>query len=598
MEMKWNLDILYQGYEDSKYQQDYAKVFELINKLNSHADLLKSINKDDEQSVINAIEKELRLEEEFNSLIGELFTYSSLRTATNVNDFTALGEMGKLQMALQETVSSSVTFTKFLLELDLDKLAQNSELIKTYLFILHNNQENAKHILSDREEILASKLELVASSSWSDLQQQLTANLMIKVDGFDDEMPLSAVRNLAYDNNQVVRKNAYLAELEACKQIETSVAMALNNIKREVNIMMPLRGYKNALEKTLVQSHMRMETLNAMIEAIKEETIKFRKYFKLKAQALGYKKGLPFYDLFAPMGNLTKEYTIEEAKDLVLEVYKSFSDKLYALGKEAFENQWIDFLPSQGKSGGAFCAGLDNHNQSRVLTNFTGSLSDIQTLAHELGHAYHGRITCDNAPLNRDYPMPLAETASIFCQTLMAKKMINEIDDPMEKLTVVEQSLQEDTQCIIDILSRFLFESNVLASDVAVPLSADDMCKMMLDAQDESYGDGLDAKYRHQYMWLVKSHYYSAGLNFYNWPYAFGLLFGKGLYKQYLKDPKSFVLKYDQMLRNTGFMSVEDVAKSMDIDVTNKAFWIESLQFIEEDIDTFESLLKTTKMIK
>ena len=334
-----------------------------------------------------------------------------------------------------------------------------------------------------------------------------------------------------------------------------------------------------------------------MIEAIKEEAPKFREYFKLKARALGHKNGLPFYDLFAPMGSMHKMYTIEEAKDLVLDVYGSFSKSLYELGREAFENRWIDVLPHEGKSGGAFCADLGNHDQSRVLTNFTGSLSDVQTLAHELGHAYHGRVVLANAPLNRDYPMPLAETASIMCQTLMAKKMINDMTDPFEKLTVVEESLQEDSQCVIDILSRFIFESKVLAEPIARPLSANDMCNFMLEAQDESYGDGLDPEFKHPYMWLCKGHYYSAGLNFYNWPYAFGLLFGKGLYKQYLKDKDAFVKNYDQMLRNTGFMSVEDVAMSMNIDVTKKDFWIESLKFIEEDIDLFETLLKETKAI-
>ena len=416
-------------------------------------------------------------------------------------------------------------------------------------------------------------------------------------EGFEENMPLSAVRNLAYDHSEKVRKAAYEAELSAYKQVEDSVAMALNNIKREVNIMMPLRGYKDALEKTLKQSRMSKATLDAMIEAIKEEAPKFREYFKLKAKALGHENGLPFYDLFAPMGSMHKTYTIEEAKDLVLDVYGSFSKPLYDLGKEAFENRWIDVLPHEGKSGGAFCAGLDNHNESRVLTNFTGSLSDVQTLAHELGHAYHGRVVLDNAPLNRDYPMPLAETASIMCQTLMAKKMIDDMTDPYEKLTVVEESLQEDSQCVIDILSRYLFETKVLAEPIARPLSATDMCNFMVEAQDNSYGDGLDPEFKHPYMWLCKSHYYSAGLNFYNWPYAFGLLFGKGLYKQYLKDKESFVKNYDQMLRNTGFMSVEDVAMSMNIDVTKKDFWIESLKFIEEDIDLFESLLKETKAI-
>ena len=176
--------------------------------------------------------------------------------------------------------------------------------------------------------------------------------------------------------------------------------------------------------------------------------------------------------------------------------------------------------------------------------------------------------------------------------------MITEMTDSLEKLTVLEVSLQEDTQCVIDILSRYLFETSVLETPVEQPLSAKDMCNLMLKAQDESYGDGLDKEYRHPYMWLCKGHYYSAGLNFYNWPYAFGLLYGKGLYKQYIKNKEEFVKNYDQMLRNTGMMSVEDVAKAMNIDVTKKDFWIESLRFIEEDIDEFEQLLKEVGMIK
>ena len=591
MNMTWNLEIMYKGYDDPKYISDNQKVLEIIKEMN------ELVGKLDVKNAVSCIEQELKLEEELNKVLSELFSYSSLRASTNVNDYEALGEMGKLQMVLQETVAAGVAFTKFLKEVDLDKLAKESELIKTYLFILKSNQETASHMLSDKEEVLASRLSLVGSRSWSDLQSQLTANLSIKVEGFEENMPLSAVRNLAYDHSEKVRKAAYEAELSAYKQVEDSVAMALNNIKREVNIMMPLRGYKDALEKTLKQSRMSKATLDAMIEAIKEEAPKFREYFKLKAKALGHENGLPFYDLFAPMGSMHKTYTIEEAKDLVLDVYGSFSKPLYDLGKEAFENRWIDVLPHEGKSGGAFCAGLDNHNESRVLTNFTGSLSDVQTLAHELGHAYHGRVVLDNAPLNRDYPMPLAETASIMCQTLMAKKMIDDMTDPYEKLTVVEESLQEDSQCVIDILSRYLFETKVLEQPVSRPLSAADMCSFMNEAQDQSYGDGLDPEYKHPYMWLCKSHYYSAGLNFYNWPYAFGLLFGKGLYKQYLKDKEAFVKNYDQMLRNTGFMCVEDVALSMNIDVTKKDFWIESLKFIEEDIDLFEALLKETKAL-
>lgn len=589
MELTWDLEVLYKGYEDPKYIEDSKKIIELIN--------IAKEEKLDTNNKVLSIEKHLEMELEISKLIEELFSYNNLRVSTNVNDYAALAEMGKLRLALQETVASNVAFTKFLKDVDLDALAKESEVIKNHLFILKEEQSEALHMLSDSEEILASKLQLVGSSGWSQLQGNLTSNLVIDVLGYGNNLPLPSVRNMAYSADANLRKVAYEAEINAYKRIEDAVAMALNNIKREVNIMMPLRHYESALEKTLEQSRMSAATLNAMIEAIKEEAPRFREYLRLKGKMLGHNDGIAFYDMFAPVGKLTKEYSILEAKELVLDAFGSFSKPLYDLGYEAFNNRWIDFLPREGKRGGAFCAGLDNHNQSRVLTNFTGSLADIQTLAHELGHAYHGRVVQENSPLNRSYPMPLAETASIFCQTLMSKKMIAEITDPMEKLTVVEVSLSEDTQCVIDILSRFIFESEVLNTPISKPLSAKELCDMMLNAQEASYGNGLAKDIRHPYMWVCKSHYYSAGLNFYNFPYAFGLLYGKGLYKQYLKDKEAFVKNYDKMLQATGYMSVEDVAKTMGIDVTNKEFWIESLKFIEEEIDLFEELLNELKLV-
>ena len=589
MELTWDLEVLYKGYEDPKYIEDSKKIIELIN--------IAKEEKLDINNKVLSIEKHLEIQLEISKLIRELFSYNNLRVSTNVNDYAALAEMGKLRLALQETVASNVAFTKFLKDVDLDALANLSEVIKNHLFVLKEEQSEALHMLSDSEEILASKLQLVGSSGWSQLQGNLTSNLVIDVLGYGNNLPLPSVRNMAYSADANLRKVAYEAEINAYKRIEDAVAMALNNIKREVNIMMPLRHYESALEKTLEQSRMSAATLNAMIEAIKEEAPRFREYLRLKGKMLGHNDGIPFYDMFAPVGKLTKEYSILEAKELVLDAFGSFSKPLYDLGYEAFNNRWIDFLPREGKRGGAFCAGLDNHNQSRVLTNFTGSLADIQTLAHELGHAYHGRVVQENSPLNRSYPMPLAETASIFCQTLMSKKMIAEITDPMEKLTVVEVSLSEDTQCVIDILSRFIFESEVLNTPISKPLSAKELCDMMLNAQEASYGNGLAKDIRHPYMWVCKSHYYSAGLNFYNFPYAFGLLYGKGLYKQYLKDKEAFVKNYDMMLQATGYMSVEDVAKTMGIDVTNKEFWIESLKFIEEEIDLFEELLNELKLV-
>ena len=316
----------------------------------------------------------------------------------------------------------------------------------------------------------------------------------------------------------------------------------------------------------------------------------FEAYLQAKAKYLGHSTNLPFYDLFAPVGKLEKTYTYEEAQEIIKKAYYGYSKRLGDFASKAFANDWIDVYPKKGKRGGAFCSNQPQLHQSRIMTNFTGSLSDVLTLAHELGHGYHGEVISSNKPLHWSYPMPLAETASIFCETIVNNHLLSLITDPKERLSVLENSLQGDTQVIIDILSRFIFESK-LFEKASGPVSKHVMKDMMIDAQKEAYLNGLDHNQLHPYMWLVKGHYYSAGLNFYNFPYAFGLLFGKGLYAQYLKDPKRFLKSYDDLLALTTKTSVEECALSMDIDVTKKDFWIDSLNQVKKDIDEVIQLM-------
>ena len=587
----WDLSELYEGYETDKYKNDVARLDKAIEDINECA---KNLDHKDE---VKSLETYLKLEEQINVLFETLLNYSSLQLSTNVNDSKADLEIGKIVMKFQKLVKPEVLYSKFIKSVNVEKVCSESAYLNQYKWNLLNSKKDAKHRLSDKEELILSKYDQIAGSSWSDLQSKLTSNLKIKVEGFEKEMPLSEVRNLAYSKEKEVRKNCYDAEIKAYENIEDSVAMALNNIKRQANINVELRGYKSVIDMTLQNSHMSEKTLNALISAIKQELPKLREYFKLKAKALGYQKGLPFYDLFAPMGELTKSYTYEEARDLVIDVYGSFSKEMADSARRAFDNNWIDLLPYSGKVGGAFCSYQPTLHQARVLTNFTGSLSDVQTLAHELGHAYHGYVMSYNPPLQWDHPMQLAETASTFAQLLMTKKMLADFTNPEDKLTLIEYSLEEDTQVVVDILCRFLFENKVVDTPLEKSLSADDMKNMMLEAQDESYGDGLDPSFKHPYMWLCKSHYYSAGLNFYNWPYAFGMLYARGLYAKYLENKEEFVKNYDEMLRNTCKMDVEDVAKTMGIDITKKAFWLSSLKQVEEDIAEFKALLKQTKKI-
>ncbi|MFA5692254.1 MAG: M3 family oligoendopeptidase [Acholeplasmataceae bacterium] len=580
MNNKWSLDSLYKGF-DSKYQNDLDK---LDLKINEYITFLDTKNDDD----INYLETYLKYNEEILILIRTLGAFASLRQATDVADYEALTYLAKISNIARKTTKADVRFNRYLKDLDLDNLANKSNLINHYLYNLKREQNNANYLLSEKEEELYSKMQELSSSSWSQIHNLATANLMIEING--KEHTFSDVRNMAYDKDPKVRKDAYLAELEAYKNVDDYVAIALSNIKREVNTINDLRGYKDALSKTLIQSKIKKETLDAMLSAMHDYKDDFANYLKAKAKYLGHQNGLPFYDLFAPVGSLSKTYTFKEAKSLTKDAFSSYSKSLSDFADKAFKNNWIDPFPKKGKRGGAFCSNLPQINESRIMLNFTGSLDDIMTLAHELGHGYHGDIIKDNSPLHWSYPMPLAETASIFCETIMKEHLLTTIDNDDEKLSILELGLQGDTQVIIDILSRYLFETKLL-NNANRPISKNELNTWMLEAQKEAYLDGLDHNYLHQYMWLVKGHYYSAGLNFYNFPYAFGLLFGKGLYAIYLKDKNKFLNDYDNLLKLTTKMDAEDVALKMGIDLTKKDFWLGSLKMIKKDIDLVTQLL-------
>lgn len=446
-------------------------------------------------------------------------------------------------------------------------------------------------MLSEKEEVLISKLTNTGSTAWSNLQNMISSTLVvdINIDGEEKQLPLPVVRNMAHDKDPAKRKLAYEAELKAYKKIEESSAAALNGIKGEVITLAELRGYKSPLEETLKDSRMDEETLNAMLTAMKEFLPVFHKYYRKKAEILGYENGLPFYEMFAPMGGVNRTFTYEEAMDYIIENFRSFSDRLADFVQNAYEKNWLDVEPREGKRGGAFCSNLHSIGESRIMANFNGSFSNMTTLAHELGHAYHGLNLKDETILNSGYPMPIAETASIFNETIVVNAALKEANDE-EALSILEASISDAGQVIVDIYSRFLFETELFERRKTHPLSVNELKEIMLEAQKQAYGDGLDHDILHPYMWLNKTHYYSAGRNFYNFPYAFGLLFSKGLYAEYLKRGEEFVKEYDELLNATGKNNIKDVALRMGIDVSDPEFFRNSLRLIEKDIERFIEL--------
>ena len=351
-----------------------------------------------------------------------------------------------------------------------------------------------------------------------------------------------------------------------------------------------MRGYNNALEETLIDSRLSSNTLDSLVKAIENALPELRRYLKHKAKLMGYTNGLPWYEMFAPVElSNPKKYTIEDSKEIIVESFGSFASDLQDMATQAYDDKWIDFLPREGKVGGAFCYNLPHIKQSRILSNFGGSISDIVTLAHELGHAYHGLMLEDNSILNTDYTMPVAETASTFCENIVFNASLETASDE-EKIMLIENSLQDLVQITVDILSRYKFETEVFDKRSHDFLDAAALKKIMTQAQTDTYGDGLDSSTYHPYMWIAKGHYYSAESNFYNFPYAFGGLFALGLYAQFEKEGKDFVPKYRNLLKATASASCEDVAKLANIDTTQVAFWESSLDQIVKRIDQYIEL--------
>ena len=582
---KWSLDVLYSGFDDPKFQNDVKEMDVFIQKFDC---LANSLDSADERTTLIQI---LELNEAYTIHINRLFNFCSLLQSTETTNPDCASYIGQLMQKNNATTKAATILEQYIANIkDLDSVIGDDALLNEYSYYLHEIQKSSKYLLNEDVEEALSRMDISGGAAWSDLQSYLTST--VKVDYKGEQTTLSSIRNMAYDADPEVRKSAYEAELAAYDKIKDAVAFSLNSIKMQDISACEMRGHASPLDKVLFNSKMQRATLEALLEAMKEYMPNFRNYLKAKAEALGHKNGLPWYDLFAPMGKSDNKYTVEEAKEYLMNIFKVENPRLAEIVDRAFEENWIDFFPREGKVGGAFCAGLEEQKQFRVLTNYDGSMSDIVTLAHELGHGYHNFMIFDNRPLNTHYSMPVAETASTFNENIVVNYAIAHASSDEEKLSLIEGQLSDVTQIICDIYSRFLFESKVVDNRTQSFMFADDLCSIMLDAQKEAYGDGLDPDVLHPYMWVCKGHYYSAGLGFYNFPYAFGGLFARGLYAKFLQEGPSFLEKYNYMLKETPVRSVEDVAKICDIDLTSKDFWLMSLHSYDEVIAEYKRLVK------
>lgn len=626
----WDLGSIYPDINSEKYKSDLAKLTEGIKTLKALNDQAENPDQKNHLNIQNWIADFFKADDILGPLANTLAAYSysiySVDTTSkslldNLNQVESLTDQYEIQL---NRFSHTVAKNRGILS----EFYANFPQYRKYEFSINEMLEDDIHTLSPELEGIIAKLQQTGGRAWDRLHEQLISNLKDPETG----KLFNELRNDAYSPDARLRKESWQKEIALLKQNEIAFAASLNNLKGETLSLLEERSWNCAIDRALSSSRMKKETLDALIAAIEESLPQWRKYLKAKAEYLknhnatastncGKEKGLAFYDLFAPLdgntasdGNtntagqtetgcntatpsatnnraaseeslLSKNWTFDEARDYIIREFASFSPKMGEFAQNAFDRNWIDARVHPGKVGGAYCQDFYVQKESRVLSNFTGAFSDIITLAHELGHAFHFFCIKDKDYRNANYPMTLAETASTFAETIV-KQDILKTASKEDRIKILELDLQDTCQVLVDILCRFYFERSVFEERQNGELTSEDFCRLMADAQERSYGDGLSAQ-RHEYMWAVKSHYYSVDLDFYNFPYAFGQLFAAGLYSRYKKEGKAFVDIYCNLLSDTGSMSCEDLCFKAGFDITKKDFWKSGIDFYINEIEQF-----------
>jgi pepF/M3 family oligoendopeptidase len=594
----WDLSNVYSGLAAPDFQTDVALVrthLEALDALLARAGIGRlPAPPSDLPAVTRAMDELLA---EFNAVLPLLSTvmayaYSFVTTDSyNQTAARALSEIEQLELRLDKQLTRIRAWTGSLGPA-LEGICARSAAAAQHRLVLEDMARDSHHLMSTELEDLAAELHLSGGGVMWKLQGGVLSQLKapIERDGRVEMLPITLVRNLSSDPSEEVRRRAFEAEQQAYASVRTSVAFALNCVKGSAVTLARRRGFEDVLEVSLEHNRIDRPTLVALMDTIREYFPVLRRYLLAKAAKLG-KPRLAWWDLHAPVGRATPTYTWDEAARFIVEQFGHFSDELAAFAAQAFERRWIDAEPRDGKRGGAFCMRVPKVEESRILANFDGTLDGMATVAHELGHAFHNRCQQGLPMLLRGAPMVLGETASIFCETLVFNAALEKCS-PEEQLAVLENQLLGATQVTLDISSRFIFESQVVRRRAEAELSADDFCEIMLQAQEETYGEALESEHRNPYMWVWKPHYYYGNLQFYNYPYAFGLLFGLGVYARYRQQGSAFIPQYRELLRSTGAGPAADLATRFGIDIRSRDFWRGSLDVIAAQVEhyrTFEA---------
>lgn len=584
--MRWNLDTIYAGGSESP-----AFHTELTGLEHDIAELGRSLDEAAKQEVAKA--SLLSWTVQLQSILlrlRESESYVSCLLAQDVKDTKAAvlsDRVKSLAAAFTGVLSAYDAQLRLIDDVQWEGWMSEEEL-RELSFNLNERRELAKEKLPPEQEALISELAVDGYHGWGDLYNTVVGRARFA--GMDDkgqEQWLSAgqMHNRLTSSDRSVREAAFREwEREWGEQAELC-AEALNRISGFRLKLYGKRGWNDVLKEPLAIGRMSKATLDAMWSAVEEGKPELVKYLQRKAELLGVER-LAWHDVEAPLGATTRKVPYEEAADFIVERFRAFNPDMAAFAVKAFEGGWIEAEDRGGKRPGGFCTSLPKSRQTRIFMTYSGTADNIATLAHELGHAYHQHVMDDLQPLQQEYAMNVAETASTFAELIVADSALKLAQNAQEKLALLEDKLSRSVAFFMNIHARFLFETAFYERRRSGMLSVTELNELMGQAQQQAFCGLLGST--HPGFWASKLHFYLTDVPFYNFPYTFGYLFSNGLYARALAEGPAFAERYIQLLRDTGRMEVEELAaRHLGVRLDDATFWRGAVRLCIADVQTF-----------
>ncbi|WP_018133575.1 M3 family oligoendopeptidase [Effusibacillus pohliae] len=587
LSQNWELDVFFPGGSES---QEFAAFLDLLQED------IRQLDQQTRQAPVpgSASEAEgmnrlIYLIQNVEGRLREAMSFVECLTAQNVKDDKAKLLHGRVIQLHAAYSSAMIGFERMIVQIPeaVWEAFLATEKMQPIAFPLQERRQRAAEKLAPEMEVLANDLAVDGYHAWSDLYSKIVGRMTIPVekDGQFQALSVGQAANLLNHSDRSVRSAVFAKWEEQWADNAELCAHALNHLGGFRLQLYRHRGWKSVLKEPLDLNRMSEETLQAMWHVIGQSKELLVQYLQRKAKLLGLEKA-SWFDVHAPIGDVANTIPYEQAAEQIVRQFRRFSPKLADFAERAFAENWIEAEDRPGKRPGGFCTSFPESKQTRIFMTYAGTPDNVSTLAHELGHAYHQHVMDDLPQLVQNYAMNVAETASTFAELVVADAAVKSAQDRQERIVLLDEKAQNCVSFLMNIHARFLFETRFYERRKKGLVSVEELNELMTEAQKQAFADALDVY--HPYFWASKLHFYITDVPFYNFPYTFGFLFSYGVYARALAEGQAFEDKYVALLRDTGRMTVEQLAqKHLGVDLTQPDFWQSAVDLALADVQEF-----------